>query len=546
MVPDTIELSHTTSTDRSAGRHRTTLVAALVVILLAIGLRTTHYTGNPSLWFDELAIARNVADRSLVELIFEPLDHRQVAPVGFLVAVKISTTLLGSSEFAFRFVPWVGALLAPVLFWLVARRFVGGVSLIAGLLLFAISPAQTWFGGNCKQYSGDVTIALLLVWLAMRFRDRPADMRRALTAGLIGGLLLLCSQPAVVTAFLLGLILLVEWWRRRSERPFSTLATIGGGWALGAFAAAMLMLRLVDEQTMVHMKSFWSEGFPPPPSAALDSLLWYPLQTIETFGVFLFHIGAKSSPLAQIVIVLSVIAVGGIIHLARGDRWTAALLAAPLIGALLAATVHLLPFRDRVGMHASWPILIMAMSGFEALHCWMPKKVRWIAPATAIFLAGVPAAAVLTVGRPPYRGHQEMRPLLADFAERRKAGDAIYVFHGARHAMHFYGSTIGIKEDEWTEGGVHYGDTRAYLHEVDAFRGEPRFWFVYTQTERFEAPKAIVAYLDSIGEQLEMIPDPYGRGGQSEVAAYLYDLSDPGRLERANAATFTLPELTTR
>ncbi|MCH8242668.1 MAG: glycosyltransferase family 39 protein, partial [Planctomycetes bacterium] len=222
MVPDTIELSHTTSTDRSVRRHRPTLVATLVVILLAIGLRTTHYTGNPSMWFDELAIARNVADRSLVELIFEPLDHRQVAPVGFLVAVKISTMLLGSSEFAFRFVPWVSALLAPILFWLVARRFVRGVSLITGLLLFAISPAQTWFSGNCKQYSSDITIALLLVWLAMRFRDRPADMRRALTAGLVGGLLLLCSQPAVVTAFLLGLILLVEWWRRRSDRPFAT------------------------------------------------------------------------------------------------------------------------------------------------------------------------------------------------------------------------------------------------------------------------------------------------------------------------------------
>lgn len=65
-----------------------------------------------------------------------------------------------------------------------------------------------------------------------------------------------------------------------------------------------------------------------------------------------------------------------------------------------------------------------------------------------------------------------------DFAERREAGDAIYVFHGARHAMHFYGSANGLKEDEWTEGGIHYGDTRAYLREVDSFRGEPRFWFV--------------------------------------------------------------------
>ena len=112
--------------------------------------------------------------------------------------------------------------------------------------------------------------------------------------------------------------------------------------------------------------------------------------------------------------------------------------------------------------------------------------------------------------------------------------------------MHFYGSANGIKEDEWTEGGVHYGDTRAYLHEVDSFRGEPRFWLVYTQTARFKAPKSIVAYLDTIGERLDVIPDPYGRGGQSEAAAYLFDLSEPDHLERADADTFTLPEPTTR
>ena len=139
-----------------------------------------------------------------------------------------------------------------------------------------------------------------------------------------------------------------------------------------------------------------------------------------------------------------------------------------------------------------------------------------------------------------------MRPLLADFAEHREAGDTIYVFHGARHAMHFYGSANGIKENEWTEGGIHYGDTRTYLHEVDKFRGESRLWFVYTQMLRFEAPKFIVAYLDEVGVRLDVIRDPYGRDGQSEVAAYLYDLSDPERLERANANTFTLPELTTR
>ena len=74
MLPNLIESNQSMSTDRIVRQHQPTLFVALAVILLAMGLRTTHYAANPSMWFDELAIARNVADRSFVELIFVPLD----------------------------------------------------------------------------------------------------------------------------------------------------------------------------------------------------------------------------------------------------------------------------------------------------------------------------------------------------------------------------------------------------------------------------------------------------------------------------------------
>jgi hypothetical protein len=493
------------------------------------------------MWYDELAIARNVADRNISGLIFEPLDHLQVAPIGFLFVTKLSTILFGVNEFALRVMPWTFALMAPVVFWLIARRFINGMLLLSALLLFAVSPALTWYGGNVKQYSSDITISMILVWLALEYLERSVGTRWAVIAGLVGALLIPCSQPGVVTAFVLCAILAIEHLRRANGKPFLSLAVLAGGWGIGALIATVFALRLVGARTMEHMKDFWSQGFPPTDSIAA-CLAWYPAQISATFGVFLFHIASNMPPFAQIAVVLAVLAIPGCVYLLRQDRWATALLLAPPIGALTMATLHVLPFRHRVGLHAVWPILVLAMGFFRALHGRFPRAARWLVPAALVVFAGFPSAALLALGRPPYRGHQEMRPLLQDFAGRREPGDAVYVFHGARHAMHFYGASFGINADEWTEGGVHYGDNRAYLREIDAFRGRPRVWFVYTQMLRFKAPRDIVAYLNEIGVQLDVLVDPYGQKGQSESAAYLFDLSDHQRLMRDTAESFSLRE----
>jgi hypothetical protein len=59
---------------------------------------------------------------------------------------------------------------------------------------------------------------------------------------------------------------------------------------------------------------------------------------------------------------------------------------------------------------------------------------------------------------------------------------------------------------------------------------------------RFKAPRDIVAYLNEIGVQLDVLVDPYGQKGQSESAAYLFDLSDHQRLMRDTAESFSLRE----
>ena len=75
-----------------------------ICALLIIGcvLRTAQYAGAVSLWHDELALALNFQKYEFFELLTQPLDHKQVAPAGFLAAVKASTNILGINEYGLR------------------------------------------------------------------------------------------------------------------------------------------------------------------------------------------------------------------------------------------------------------------------------------------------------------------------------------------------------------------------------------------------------------------------------------------------------------
>jgi len=88
---------------------------ALLLGLLMIGaaLRLTQYLANTSLWGDEILLASNILHRSTWELLRLPLANAQVAPRGFLLAEKLATLALGSSDYALRLFPLLCSLAGP-------------------------------------------------------------------------------------------------------------------------------------------------------------------------------------------------------------------------------------------------------------------------------------------------------------------------------------------------------------------------------------------------------------------------------------------------
>jgi hypothetical protein len=512
------------------------LAGVLVLLALGIGLRSAQYFGRVDMWHDELAVARNVEDRGFIGLVDRPLDHEQVAPVGNLVVLEASSKLLGVTEIGLRLGPWIFGIAALILFWRVATRFAEGAPLLAALAMFAVSPALVWYGSSLKPYGGDVAVSLLLVLLSLRFLERPDDLGRGIIAGVVGGVALLMSFPAVPTAAILGILIAAAWWRSRPRPPVAPLAGLGAAWMLGAALATWAAVRLLDPATDQFMREFWAEDFPP--ASPLAAVIW---GLTRLYGVFAHSLVffPPDNPVLQFIVGLPVLlAALGLVFVLRRPTVTRLLLLAPPMAGLAAAYVHLLPFDQRLGLHAAWPLLVLAAFALTCLHQTLRGRWRIVIPALSTIMALPLVVIVLLAARPPYVSSEDVPPrsVLTELTERRRPADRIYVYSQGRHDMAYYGKRAGI--EEWTQGDAHYDAPRDYLREVDAFRGEPRVWFFWVRLDADE-PALIRSYLEAIGRELERIPE----GPPLSSGAVLYDLSDAERSDPISAETFPLADL---
>ena len=171
------------------------------LILLGLLLRLRQYLVMRSLWLDEAMLALNIIGRTYAGLL-QPLAYSQGGPVAFLLAEKLVITLLGNHELALRLIPFVAGCDSLVLFALLLRQVLGKTGTYTALALFAIGSPLIYYASEVKQYSSDVFIALLLLWLAggTVHPDGQTDFRpgrRNLLLAIIGALSLWFSHPAL-------------------------------------------------------------------------------------------------------------------------------------------------------------------------------------------------------------------------------------------------------------------------------------------------------------------------------------------------------------
>lgn len=189
------------------------------------------YAGR-ALFLDEANVARNLYDRSFLEL-FLPLDHDQYAPPLYLVFTKLCGNVFGYGELALRLPSLFGGGLAVVSLLFAGKKLgLGGWTSLAIALLF-VNPLVLRYVGEVKPYALDLGVAALVITLFLYY-SKPAWWW-----GLFGVVAVWVSLPVV---FSLAAIALYAAWNG-SWKDLRRWALLSFTWLCSFFLLYYFVLR---------------------------------------------------------------------------------------------------------------------------------------------------------------------------------------------------------------------------------------------------------------------------------------------------------------
>jgi hypothetical protein len=224
-------------------------------------------------------------------------------------------------------------------------------------------------------------------------------------------------------------------------------------------------------------------------------------------------------------------------------RDVALLVLGPFVVAVAAAVAHQYPLRGRLMLYLVPSLFLLVGAGAGWLARALSRRAHPTLGVALTTLLLVPPALALGRDPPPYE-IEHSRSVFAYLQQARRPGDAVHVFPLSRIAALYYGPRYGLGLGEWTTSVCDRSDTRAYVRDVDRYRGQPRVWLLTAGVPPFRTARAAVrGYLSTIGVKRDSLVLP-SLTFQS-VSLELYDLSDSTRLRAADAASFPVRPMPT-
>ena len=480
-------------------------VAVWVALIGGAGVRLLNYWANRSLWHDEACLALNIVGRSFRGLL-QPLDYIQAAPVGFLMLEKLSAITLGGSEYALRLWPLLAGIASLPLFFAVARRTITPRAAAIGLGLFATSGPLIYYSGEVKQYSSDVMIGLLILWVAVEPPGRLRPGAWLIRIGMVGAISIWFSHPAV---FVLGGVGLALLGFRQDRVCFrSDVIALLIIWIVSFLNNYVLFTRAT--QANPSLNRMWAEGFITFPPASLGDC---------GRGLLLLSRAFSDPTGLSLPVGGAALAILGGIALGRARPRSLALIAGPIALALAASALGKYPFSGRLILFAA-PLLIMLIAaGIDALWGRSGRVRRLLSLAIIIGLLVGPIQGTVRSTIAP-GGREELRDVLRAIAQDLKPGDVIYVYYAARYAFLYYRDEFIPPDVMVVFGKRRRHDPAAYEDEIRRLSGIDNCIFLFSHNHEngtINEEMFFLSALDQVGERLAEVR-------HQGASAYVYRL----------------------
>ena len=483
-----------------------------IVAIVGAALAIRIYLNARSLWHDEAALALNILDRDVAHL-HAPLDHGQVAPVGFMILIKLVTLVVGHvDEQTLRLIPLAAGIAVGVLTYCAAAVVSDRRGAVIAGLFAAIAPSTIYYASEFKPYSTDMAACGLLLLLALRTDAADLSPKTLAAFSIAACAAAWVSFTAVIAAAGFVGALAVN---TRHHLPKALVRLTAASAPMGLMFATVYLLSRPRGTAHARLTEFWANGFIPLPLGfwKLDQGVHV---TLKAFDAAIFS-GAIPPDLS---VGVAIAAVWGAAVLGLGLAPRASLIvAAPWAAALAASVARAYPLEGRLIVFL---LPVFAVGVGAALSSLI--RSQWRLPAKwlviAIFLP--PAMQTFATLRVP-TGREELRPVLASMYPRVGADDAVYVYSDSRIAFDYYARTTfaGTPLRHVTYGGSFHAEPARYIDDIEQFRGRPRVWVVFSRTwtaEAIDERHFILMTLRRRWRELE-------RFEARNAGAYLFDFS---------------------
>jgi hypothetical protein len=396
-------------------------------LLLGILLRVIVYFQNRSLIIDESNLARNVVEKRGTDF-FQSLDYEQYCPPVFMLLTKLNTTLFGVNEWSLKLLPLFGGIVLLGFFWLLLKVLVKeSVVHWYLILVLGFSSLAIRYSTEFKQYSLDALLTLVLIYVALQFKDAKWTVKNTLIWLVLGSLMIWTSMPSIFILAAIGFAFLYESWATERKIPVG-LVLAGVFWLLnfGLYFWTVLYQDSTSDLLQDYHQNFFFEFLP---TTADDAS--------RSFNLLLGLMTSITDRTVLGLIFCALFLILGSYQIIKKKKFEALLLLLPILFALIASNLKLYSLIPRLSLFLI-PLCLLLM-GVGLSFAW-EKMHRIVKLATVVLMV----ISVVNKEGYTYFGNkmefENSKDVFAFLDKNKTSKDLIVVQHDAVPTFIFYNS----------------------------------------------------------------------------------------------------------
>ena len=330
----------------------------VLLIIWLICFRTEIWLHKATFFHDEAALLMNIKEKSFLDL-FKTLDYLQYCPIFFLIFNKIIYNIYGLNEVALCFLPYIAGIFSIILIPFLSNKiFPNKAFSFLFLILFAYHPNTTIASQTFKQYSTDIFITLIILYLFFSLKDKIKTKKHFLITGFFFGIIGFFSFTSEFLIFPIFTYFIFKLIKIKNIKS-SILITLP---YLTLLSFEVLLLK----STYANGMNEWN-NFPTIFNSYNDFS--------ETISLFISYLGNQNLIFYSFII--------GIIVLYIKNKLLIYILLAPIILNIITQILEIYPFptiqNNRAIIYITPILMIIGMKAFEIITLlYKSKKANYI------------------------------------------------------------------------------------------------------------------------------------------------------------------------